>query len=60
MKFPLGFTFVHGFFTYEVIDYDKNSSRPYTIKFGFSKDDEDPDTIEMTEGELEVSASQGI
>ncbi|MGM7720611.1 hypothetical protein [Metabacillus sp. Hm71] len=60
MKFPIGFSFVHGFFTYEVISYDEKAERPYTVRFGFSKDDDECDEIEMTEGELEVSSSRGV
>lgn len=58
MKFPIGFTFVHGFFTYEVIGYGKSLERPYIIRFGYSDDDEDTDTIDMTECELEVSSNR--
>lgn len=57
MKFPIGFSFVHGFLTYEVIGYNEKSEKPYLIRFGFSKDDGDCDEIEMTEGELELSST---
>ncbi|AKQ08377.1 hypothetical protein PQE66_gp062 [Bacillus phage PBC2] len=60
MKFPIGFTFVNGFFTYEVIGYDENTERPYQVRFGFSKEDEDSNVIDMTEGELEVSSDLGV
>jgi hypothetical protein len=58
MKFPIGFTFVRGFLTYEVVEYNEESEKPYVVKFGFSNDEDS--VIEMTEGELEVSSNQGV
>lgn len=58
MKFPIGFTFVHGFLTYEVVGYNNSLKRPYIIKFGYSDDDEDTDIIGMTESELEISTNR--
>ncbi|MGG2091286.1 hypothetical protein AB1283_00785 [Bacillus sp. S13(2024)] len=60
MKFPIGFTFIQGFLTYEVIEYNPQSQTPYKLRFGISPNDEDCDIIEMTEGELEVSSNLGI
>jgi hypothetical protein len=60
MKFPIGFTFVCGFFTYEVVGYDEKAGRPYKIKFGYSSDDEDSDFIDMTEHELQISSDRGV
>jgi len=59
MKFPIGFSFVRGWFTYEVIGYNPQTET-YQIIFGFSPNDDECDVMEMTEGELQVSSDLGV
>jgi hypothetical protein len=58
MKFPIGYSFVIGFLTYEVVEFNENLQNPYKIKYGFLKDEDS--YIEMTEGELIVLSNQGV
>jgi hypothetical protein len=60
MKYPIGFTFVKGYLTYEVVEHIEKSERPYLIQYGFSHDLDDSDHMEMTEHEMDLAVEQAI
>ncbi len=56
-RFPIGFNFVKGFLTYEVIAYNAEFNKPYRVRVGYSSNETDSEEVEMTEGELALASS---
>lgn len=43
--YPIGYTFVKGFLSYEIAGYDPTKEETYTVRYGFREDKDVEDTF---------------